>query len=134
CQDLPLPGGRVLVSRLLGCGVLMLLLGCSDSELSPLSQQLSELRTRLERAVPPLSEPLVYPRVAYDQAGERSPFVPAWHNDSREPAGVVPPINTHRPSEPLEAYPIEVLQLIGTLNIDGRHSALIRAPDGRVHR
>ena len=39
-----------------------------------------------------------------------------------------------RPKEPLEAFDLSQLELVGTLTVGGQPSALIQAPDGQVHR
>ena len=39
-----------------------------------------------------------------------------------------------RKKEPLEAFPIDALQLVGVMNLDGIDWAIVAAPDQTVHR
>lgn len=39
-----------------------------------------------------------------------------------------------RRKEPLEAFPIDALKMVGLLNQDGENWAVVRAPDNTVHR
>ena len=40
----------------------------------------------------------------------------------------------NRRKEPLEAFPVDALRLVGVLEQDDENWAVIRAPDGTVHR
>ncbi|WP_458524811.1 pilus assembly protein PilP [Onishia taeanensis] len=114
----------------------LLLVGCSEPELGTLERELKALRTapgRVELA--PLPEVPVYTPVAYDQSDRRSPFRSRLPAPEQVPDGspeLAP--NLDRPREPLEAYPLDQLELVGTLSVANRPSALVRAPDGEVHR
>ena len=46
--------------------------------------------------------------------------------------GVRPDLD--RPREPLEAWPMEQLSMVGTLDVDGARSALILTPEQEVQR
>jgi type IV pilus assembly protein PilP len=113
-----------------------LLIGCTDPELSQLEQQLVEVRAN-PGEVPQLDLPDIPPveRVSYAGHETRSPFVARRMQDQREPpqaGGLAPPPD--RPREPLEAYDLAELDLVGILTVGGTPSALVRGPDGKVHR
>ncbi len=71
----------------------------------------------------------------YTAADERSPFVarlPEAEEQAQGSEELAPDMT--RPRETLEAYRLSELRLVGTLVEDGQPSALVRAPDGQVHR
>ncbi|WP_242457984.1 pilus assembly protein PilP [Halomonas sp. YLGW01] len=123
------------VAMLLGLGALVLG-GCVEPELEELERKLDEFRAspgQVELA--PLPVVPDYNPIAYDQADRRSPFrssLPAPEQVPEGSADLAPDLD--RPREPLEAYPLEQLELVGTLNVANRPSALVRAPGGEVHR
>ena len=42
--------------------------------------------------------------------------------------------DTTRRKEPLEAYPLDALHMVGSMQRDGKRWALIKSPDNTVHR
>ncbi|MCL7939611.1 pilus assembly protein PilP [Halomonas sp. ATCH28] len=113
-----------------------LLTACADPELRSLEQKLAEVRTD-PGDVPRVDLPEIpqVDRVAYSGSDARSPFEPRRMQDQREvpEAGELAP-PPDRPREPLEAYDLSELDLVGTLTVGGEPSALVRGPDGKVHR
>ncbi len=117
-------------------GLVLVLAGCADPQLSSLDRELAEIR-----ANPGMPEPLELPEVPryaptpYEEGDRRSPFQPQLPEPEATPAGdvgVAP--DADRPREPLEAYSLEELELVGVLTMGGQSNALIKAPDGEVHR
>ena len=129
------------MTRASGCHVLLalgmgLLTACADPELRALEQELEEVRTD-PGEVPRVELPEIpqIDRVAYTKSDDRSPFEPRRMQDQREvpqTSELAPPPD--RPREPLEAYDLSELDLVGTLTVGGEPSALVRGPDGKVHR
>lgn len=116
-------------------GGILLLVGCVDTDVSKLDRQLAESRGRAEGRIVGLPQTPLPQRVIYDQAGERSPFMPGQAPLGTSNSGIARMTpKSDRVREPLEAYPLESLRLIGTLHIDGQRSALLRDPQGHVHR
>lgn len=76
------------------------------------------------RPLPPSSR---YEPVLYTGAKSRDPFDPG-----RATPALPKPDARHR--EPLEAYGLETLRLIGMLERNGTRIALVRSPDGLVHQ
>ncbi|RDB44792.1 pilus assembly protein PilQ [Halomonas sp. DQ26W] len=116
--------------------ILLGLAGCADPQLSSLDRELATIR-----ANPGTPKPLELPEVPsyeatpYQQGDRRSPFRPQLPEPEAAPvgdAGLAP--DADRPREPLEAYPLEELELVGVLAMGGQTNALIQAPDGEVHR
>lgn len=122
-----------------GGGLLLLaaLVGCSDPDIGGLDRQLAEIRANPgELELTPLPETPGYTAISYDQADRRSPFMARLPEPEGALAGgseeLAPDMS--RPREPLENYPLDRLSLVGTLLVGGQPSALVRAPDGEVHR
>ncbi|GAA5175283.1 MULTISPECIES: pilus assembly protein PilP [Halomonadaceae] len=115
--------------------VVALLAGCSDARLDALDQRLASLRAKPSGELPALPETPVYQPVTYDQAGSRSPFQPERPaGDDAAASGNDLKPDLSRPREALERFTLDSLTLVGTLAIDGRNSALVRDPEGKVHR
>lgn len=116
--------------------VLSLTGGCVDPDLRGLEQQLLEVRMN-PGEVPQLDLPDIpsVERVAYVGREDRSPFEPRRMQEQREvPEGGDLAPSPDRPRGPLEAYDLSELDLVGTLTVGGRPSALMRGPDGKVYR
>ncbi|MDW5377333.1 pilus assembly protein PilP [Halomonas sp. HP20-15] len=112
-----------------------LLAGCSDARLDALDQRLASLRAKPSGELPLLPETPAYQPVTYDQAGSRSPFQPERPaTDAAAANGNDLKPDLSRPREALERFALDSLTLVGTLAIDGRGSALVRDPEGKVHR
>lgn len=117
-------------------GTLVALMGCADPQLGSLDRDLSEIRNnpgQVERVA--LPEIPAYEPVPYDEAGQRSPFLPVMPEADVPLEGsdeLAPDMS--RPREALEAYGLNELDLQGILQVGGQPSALVRAPGGQVHR
>ncbi len=123
--------------RPLGLLLLALALGaCRDAATGDLERELASLRADPgELTLEPLPPMPVFHSVDYRFADQRSPFQSRLPESRVLPEGDVDLApDTSRPREPLEAYELEQLNLVGTLTVGGTPSALVRAPDGNVHR
>ncbi|AMD01978.1 MULTISPECIES: pilus assembly protein PilP [Halomonas] len=119
-----------------GGALVLALAGCADPQLASLDRELATIR-----ANPGMPEPLALPEVPryeptpYTEGDRRSPFRPQLPEPEATPQGddgVAP--DADRPREPLEDYSLEELELVGVLSMGGQSNALIKAPDGEVHR
>lgn len=120
-----------------------LLAGCGR-DMSDLEQYAMEVKSRTSRNIEPIPqiktfEPFVYESKAPDGTERRDPFLPLLA--SRDPAvaagggaagGIKPDFD--RPKEPLEEFPLDALRMVGTITMQQRAYALVRAPDAVVHR
>ncbi|TFH88393.1 pilus assembly protein PilQ [Billgrantia azerbaijanica] len=117
-------------------GLLLGLAGCAEPELAALDRQLAAIRDD-PGPTPELDLPEVptYQALPYREADRRSPFRlrHAEAGDEGAGGGELAP-DPDRPREPLEAYPLEALALVGVLTVGGEPSALVRGPSGQVHR
>ncbi|MGR4069880.1 pilus assembly protein PilP [Billgrantia sp. C5P2] len=114
----------------------LLLVGCADPQLGELDRRLSDIRTNPGAPrVLEMPEVPTYESVPYQASDRRSPFRPQLPEPEEAQAGssdLAP--DTERAREPLETYDLEALRLVGTLTMGGQTHALVRAPEGEVHR
>ncbi|MCE9664185.1 pilus assembly protein PilP [Halomonas sp. M5N1S17] len=122
--------------RVVGGGLMLALAGCADPQLSSLDRELATIRanpgTPASLELPQVPS---YEATPYEQGDRRSPFRPQLPEPETAPAGeagLAP--DADRSREPLEAYSLEELELVGVLAMGGQSNALIKAPDGEVHR
>jgi len=115
----------------------LVLAACSGDEHQDLKEELKVLTKDLRGQIAPLPVVKPYEPVPYTALDLPDPFGPAKIElaISAGPNKKVDPKapDTTRPREPLEAYPLETLKLVGTLTQKGVTYALVRA-DASVYR
>lgn len=112
-----------------------LLLGaCSGEEHSDLREFVKESDKIPGGRIPPLPEVKPYEPFAYNAYDLTDPFKPRKIEPPKSTAkgGIQPDFNRQR--EALEAFPLENLAMVGTLQQKGKVYALIRAPDKGLYR
>jgi type IV pilus assembly protein PilP len=114
-------------------GVTLALAGCESGEHQDLKAELAGLTKGLAGKVEPLPVVKPYEPVAYEAFELPDPFGPAKIQLATK--GAVPPSSTlapdmNRPKEPLEAYPLESLKMVGMLNRKGAVYGLVRSDAG----
>ena len=109
----------------------VLLAACGGEEQGELRQELSAMTKDLRGKVDPLPQVRSYEPVPYKGESMLDPFVPGRIVVTQAAGvgggggGVQPDLN--RPKEPLEAFPLEQLQMVGTLAQNKDMYALVRA-------
>ncbi len=121
-------------TKLILCGVSSVLLaGCGQSGDEELRQWMTELRATTKPRVVPLSEPKQFFPQAYSMAVGVEPFnsvklTQALRRESTQlasNAALIAPEMARR-KEPLEAYPLDVMSMVGSLNKTGTPTALLK--------
>jgi len=108
-----------------------LLASCGGEEQGELKQELAALTKDLRGRVDPLPKVKTYEPVPYKGESMLDPFVPGRIVVTQASAGggggggVQPDLN--RPKEPLEAFPLEAIQMVGTLSQHKDMYALVKA-------
>lgn len=124
-------------ARLLLLGLAFLATGCAQ-DMSDLEDYALEVKSRTSKNIEPIPQPKPYEPFAYEPGERRDPFAPVLQSrDAALAAGggagaIRPDVN--RPKEPLEEFPLDALRMVGTITMQQRAYALIRAPDAVVHR
>lgn len=112
----------------------LLVTGCSGDEFSDLRQFVKESGEGLRGRVEPIPEVKQFEPFAYNAFDLPDPFKPRTTiADSRIPGGGPQP-DLNRRKEALEAFPLESLQMVGTLEQKRVHYALIKTPDKNLYR
>ncbi len=106
------------------------LAGCG-SRMSDLEQYVAEIKSRTSTAIPPIPQLKQFESFLYVPGDRRDPFVEP-RPEATVSTGPRPDMNRNR--EPLEEFPLDGLRMSGTIQTAGGLFALIRAPDGVVHR
>jgi len=117
------------------------LAGCSGGGTSDLQIYVDEVKASRKGKVPPLPEFTPVESFAYSVEDGADPFV-SWESRVAEAAQLEAKVSSNngiqpdrvRRREPLEAYPLDTLRMVGTLERENENSALIVSPDGLVSR
>ena len=127
------------VSTLMAAALVSILGGCAKSK-SELEQYISEVQARPAGPVDPLPVMRTFETFLYAAHAYRDPFAPIDSSDERESAGQAvvtsgPKPNPDRRKEDLERYPLDTLDMVGTLSApNDALFGLIKDPEGVVHR
>jgi len=118
--------------RLLGVTASALLLaGCGGDQHGDLKQELNTLTKDLRGRVDPLPQVKPYEPVPYKAEGEVDPFRPDRINVAQVGGagvgGTGKRPDMDRPREPLEAFPLESIRMVGTLTKNRETFGLVRA-------
>jgi type IV pilus assembly protein PilP len=113
------------------------LVGCARKDsVADLRAYVAQLERTHPGHVEPLPELKPYQSFVYAAEDRRDPFTPPTRPEEAQAApgasNIRPDLN--RPREPLEAYPLDALRMVGTLERNGVPWALIKAPDGAIYR
>ena len=117
--------------RVLWLACVALLASCSGEQHSDLKNELNELTKDLRGRVDPLPQVRPYEPVPYQAEGEVDPFRPdrievaAAPGTAAKAGGKQPDLD--RPKEPLEAFPLESIQMVGSLTQGGESFGLVKA-------
>ncbi len=113
-----------------------LLAGCANPDLSDLEDYVAEVKARPPSGISPPPQPAEVETYLYVAGDRRDPFTPDSNPEEEAEAvadnGIRPDFN--RRKEELEAYPLDSLRMVGTLEKDGRTWALVKTGDGTIHR
>jgi len=107
----------------------LLLSGCSDKPLKSAEEFVEAVKEQPVQKVEPLPEIQKVQSVKYTSQNLRSPFTKEQQIIS---SGITPDMN--RPKEELEQFPLDSLQMVGTLSQGNRTWALISMPNKSVYR
>jgi len=118
--------------------LLMLLLavlamaGCTRS-MTDLRQWVAREKAKKGAPLPPLPVIKTFESFEYKDQALRDPFAPSPNtNKSDNKSGPRPDQN--RPRQPLEAFPLDSLKMVGTIGQGAGMEALIKDPGGVIHQ
>ena len=111
----------------------LLLTGCGGDEHQDVKQWMTDSAKDLRGRVQPIPEIKPFPIVSYDAADLLDPFDTAKAKPEKRGQGGGLQPDFDRPREPLEAFPLESLKMVGMVRINNVNHALIEA-SGVVHQ
>ena len=110
------------------------LASCGGEQHSDLRQFVKDSDNLPHSPIPPLPDVKPYEPFAYDAYDLVDPFKPRKIEPPKksDAGGLQPDLSRRR--EPLEAYPIENLRMVGTLQQGKTNYALVKSPDNNLFR
>ncbi|HMB58319.1 MAG TPA: pilus assembly protein PilP [Xanthomonadales bacterium] len=115
----------------------MMLVGCMDNK-DNLNRYIAEVKARPAAPIPPIPAVRTYTPYVYDGLAGRDPFRRSTSEGSDETVvgtvGDGPRPDLQRTREYLERFELDTLTMVGTFSKESSDWALIRDPDGVVHR
>ena len=98
-----------------------------------LHEWVAQVKVRKGAPLPALPVVKTFETYIYQDQDKRDPFEPAPPQaNSQDLAGPRPDQN--RPREPLEAFPLDSLKMVGTIGAKGSVEALVKDPQGVIHQ
>jgi len=111
-----------------------LLAACGGGEFSDLKEFVDQSAQGMRGRVEPLPLVVAYEPMTYDAFDLPDPFQPRMIVPDKTAAGSGPAPDLTRRKEALEAYPLESLKMVGTLEKARQRWALIKTPDNNLYR
>lgn len=110
---------------------LPVLAGCGDNGIADVKTWMEQVRRETRSIVPKLPPPKQFTPFVYNAKDMMDPFNPgklmtALANAQKRSGNALVP-DPDRPREPLEAYPLDTLKMVGTLQKAGLSYALLQA-------
>lgn len=111
------------------CLPLFLLSACGGDDFADLKKYMDEVGRAQQPPLDPLPVIKPYETLLYEPADLPDPFRPRSMKSSKA-GGLQPDLN--RPKVYLERFPLDSLQMIGTLDMKGQLAALVRTPESQI--
>lgn len=111
------------------------LFGCAGSDHDDLKKFVENSSNGMRGRVDPLPQMAAYEPMTYDAFDLADPFQPRKiEPDKTAGAGGGPAPDMNRRKEALEAFPLESLSMVGTLERGNKRFALVKTPDNNLYR
>jgi len=114
----------------------LMLAACTDS-MDDLQKYIESVKARPAEPIPPIPPVKTYAPYVYDGMAGRDPFrqsISEGADDTRPSKGTGPRPDFNRPKEYLERYELDTLSMVGTFSKGKDYWALVRDPEGVIHR
>ena len=112
-------------------GMTLGLAACSGQ--GDLHEWVAQVKARKGAPLPALPVVKTFETFIYQDQDRRDPFEPAPPEASAQTAAGPHP-DQNRPREPLEAFPLDSLKMVGTIGAKGSVEALIKDPQGVIYQ
>lgn len=116
--------------------IAVLVAGCGDPGMDDLHEFIKETKAKRPGPIPPIPEVRQTEGFVYVPGGRRDPFEPERELEEQEVAQVDsgPRPDPNRRKEELEAYALDTLRMVGTLQQEDVTWGLVQTNDGTIHR
>jgi len=112
---------------------LTMMAACTQNDYTDLEAFVQNSGNGLQGQVDPVPDVKPHQYFTYQAFDISSPFVPRKNDQAQTiTSGVQPDLNRHK--EVLESYPLESLSMVGSLQQHDSIFALIKSPEGTLHR
>ena len=115
----------------LACIASLFIVSCSSDNLSDIKDYVKKIEARPAGPVEPLPQIEQFPVVRYEVSQLRDPFQSTLLLTKQ--SNPTHPLQDHLP-EPLEAFPLDSLKMVGTLQMHNQLYAIISDPKGTIYR
>jgi type IV pilus assembly protein PilP len=105
--------------------------GCARGT-GDLVAKIEEVKARKGAPLDPLPVLKTFETFEYNAQEMRDPFSPSVEAENESANGPRPDVN--RQKEELERYPLDALDMVGTLGLGTDSTALVKDPDGVIHQ
>ncbi len=119
------------MKRLATLLIVLGLTGCGGGGMDDLQTFVAETGKDMQGKIEPLPQVKVYEPFTYNAFDLPDPFKPRKLSTGGGGGGMQPDLN--RPKEPLEAYSLETLKMVGMLSKQGVVHAVIKTPDNTIY-
>jgi type IV pilus assembly protein PilP len=106
---------------------------CSENSYSDLEAFIKDAGNGLHGQIDPVPEVKPYKHFSYQAFDGPNPFLPRKNDQPQNMMNGIQP-DLDRTKEVLESYPLESLSMVGSLQRQESVFALIKSPDGTLHR
>lgn len=110
----------------------LLLAGCEQDEFADLKAFMAQAGQSGQHALEPLPQIKQVEEFHFEPGEHPDPFKPRSMKRDPGSGGLQPDMT--RQKEYLEGFPLDALRMVGTLEKAGQKFALVRTPDGALHR
>lgn len=118
--------------RIVTAAALVLVLSGCQRDMSDLQQYIAQVKAKKSTHIPPIPQMKPYQAFAYVAEDRRDPFLPSAPNRNGSSTALRPDMNRNK--EPLEEFPLDSLSMSGIIDYKSKLYAMVKAPDGVVHR
>jgi len=119
--------------RIVALVALSVLLAACTRGRADLEMKVKEILDRKGAPLEPLPIIRTFERFEYTAQDLRDPFTASLDTEALALAEANRP-DANRPREPLESFPLDALDMVGTLGLTSDMTALVKDPDGVIHR
>ena len=125
------------ITHIAGTVLLTVMLSACTESMSGLNAYIDEVKARPADPIDPIPPVRTYTPYEYKGLDGRDPFLQSTTEGSDDVAstsGTGPQPDFERPKEYLERYELDTLSMVGTFAKEGSYWALVRDPEGVIHR